>query len=137
MSDSKLRSYLQESTKPIDLRKNDGMRALMAMKSFLHDPKTPHAIKFAAAEMAIDKVEKITCWPYFAATNYLTMLFLFQCASHCQRLDRASDHNECAARCSDDFKAACEKIVSYSSSISAMSPFFPQRVSQFSSSIEP
>jgi hypothetical protein len=55
MSDSKLRSYINDS-KLIDPKKNEGMRALMTIKGNLAEPKNPHGTRFAAAELAIDKV---------------------------------------------------------------------------------
>jgi hypothetical protein len=55
MADTRLRSYLNDS-KPIDLKKNEGMRVLMAIKGNLDQSKNPNATRFAAAEMAIEKV---------------------------------------------------------------------------------
>jgi hypothetical protein len=60
MGDSRLRSYLNDS-KPVDLKKNEGMRVLMAIKGNLDQTKNPSATRFAAAEMAIEKVNKYHC----------------------------------------------------------------------------
>ena len=132
MADTRLRSYLNDS-KPIDLKKNEGMRVLMAIKGNLDQSKNPNATRFAAAEMAIEKVSvyhsyvlhfaqflllnwalvRFSRFLRAAASNFFELMSLtraIQCASHCRQADRTSDYNECAVRCSDDFKAACECI---------------------------